>query len=303
MTPRVRDGLAFCILSCLAGSNFLWIKFALRELDPYSLVVARIFLSIITLGTLALLLRPRWVTRQGVILGMFLVGISNLGLPQFLLAWATQRVDITVASLLISTVPLHTLIVASWLLHNERVSWSKLQALLVSFSGVALLLSHGWEGTGAPLGGQAALLAAAFCFGSSAVLARRMLYGISPLYQALGANLSSAVFYLFLLPFFGTTPQLPQLPLTWVSLFMIGVLNGGVIYLLFYMLVQNLGPTRTQTVTFVMPLIASTLGVLVLNEPLHWQLFVGGGAILVGMAWFQWVALQGSFTPKPPQAH
>ena len=72
--------------------------------------------------------------------------------------------------------------------------------------------------------------------------------------------------------------------LTWVALVWLGIIGTCVGTLLFYSLLHSVGPTRTTLVTYLFPLVGVILGVLFLQEPVGWRLFVGGGLIVSGVA-------------------
>jgi drug/metabolite transporter (DMT)-like permease len=68
------------------------------------------------------------------------------------------------------------------------------------------------------------------------------------------------------------------------SVIVLGVLGTGIAYVLNYRLIADEGATAASTVTYLLPIVAVVLGVLILSEPLSWNLAVGGLVILVGVA-------------------
>jgi drug/metabolite transporter (DMT)-like permease len=85
-----------------------------------------------------------------------------------------------------------------------------------------------------------------------------------------------------LLPWNGGVPTHVGLPEA-LSVVALGVLGSGIAYVLFYAVIRAAGATTASTVTYVMPIVSTSLGVLVLREPLTWNLLVGGLVVLLGV--------------------
>jgi drug/metabolite transporter (DMT)-like permease len=69
-----------------------------------------------------------------------------------------------------------------------------------------------------------------------------------------------------------------------VALVGLGVLGTGLAYVLFWRVVRGAGATVAATVTYLIPLVSTTLGIAVLGEPLTWNEPVGGVIVLLGVA-------------------
>jgi len=69
-----------------------------------------------------------------------------------------------------------------------------------------------------------------------------------------------------------------------VSIVLLGVVGTGFAYILNYRVIADLGATRASLVTYVIPVVAVTVGVLVLSEPFEWSLVYGGALIIAGIA-------------------
>jgi drug/metabolite transporter (DMT)-like permease len=186
-------------------------------------------------------------------------------------------------------------------LRDDRLTLSRLVGLLVGFTGIIVLVSRDLaSGIQLNLLGQGAVLLAAFSYACSAVFARRITKGTSPLLQAL-----IPLFFADLIMWVGALGIaqsevipgasallrtvieniFPNLPLTWIALLWLGFLGTGIAYLFFFNLLHSVGPTRTTLVTYIFPLVAVILGMVFLGEKLNWQLFAGGvlvvGSIIV----------------------
>ena len=65
----------------------------------------------------------------------------------------------------------------------------------------------------------------------------------------------------------------------------LGLLGTGLAYILYFRLIADLGASRASSVNYVVPVVAVALGVLVLDEPVSWQLVVGGALVLASMVY------------------
>ena len=218
------------------------------------------------------------------------MGITNTALPFILISWGQTSIDSGVASILNSTTPLFTLVIAHFFLDDERMNVPRAIGLIVGFIGILLLFRRdvGSEGFRTGLLGQAAVLAAAISYASSSVFARRTFRHIPllvqasiPLFVANGLIWGGAFAYES--PF-----ELPQLPITWLSLAWLGLLGSSLAYLLYFYLLTNEGSTRTMLVTYVFPIIGIGLGVMFLGEILDAHLVVGALLVVAGIGVVNW---------------
>jgi drug/metabolite transporter (DMT)-like permease len=281
----LKDWLIFLLIGVMAGGAFMWTKLALRELSPLDLLVIRFAMGVTFLAILTGVMRPRWPRDTAAWVALVAMGVFNVALPHFLLTWGQQFVDSAMAGILNATTPVFTLVIAHWLLSDERMSAGKLTGAAISFAGVVLVLSRNLGGgVSGNLMGQLAILLACVLFAASSVVARRFAAGISPLLQALlAATVAELTIVAVALPQ-AAAFHLPVQPLTWLALVPLGLVNTGSNYVLFFYMLNRIGPTRIQSVGYLMPFVAVLLGVIFLGEPVHWRLVVGGVLILGGIA-------------------
>jgi drug/metabolite transporter (DMT)-like permease len=97
--------------------------------------------------------------------------------------------------------------------------------------------------------------------------------------------LTATVLMLPVLPLGGAPGEIrPESVLALVGL---GSLGAGLAYVLFWRVVRTAGPTIAATVTYLIPLVSTSLGVVVLGETLTWNQPVGGAVALLGVAMAQ----------------
>lgn len=281
----LKNWFRFITVGLIWGSTFLWIKIAVREIGPYTLVLYRTFFSILTLLYFAFRQRQRF-TRTMLVPAAFL-GLFNLIIPQVLISWGELHVPSWLASILVSAVPFFTALLALPWVPEERLTWRKVFGLLLGFVGVFVLVSGGLgRGERFNLAGSLAVVGAAFCFGISNVYTRVRAQHIDPESLTFWMMLPAMAVILPIAWVSEGTLVIPRLPLTWLAVLWLGALNGGLAMVFFYSLIQSVGPGRTSLVAYTYPLVGVLLGILFLQEKPGWELALGGILIVTGIMVF-----------------
>ncbi len=83
-----KDWLAFIALSFAWGSSFFWIKIAVEEIGPFTLVAWRLLFGILGLLLVLRLRRPEWPSQRKVWLALLVLGLTNTAIPFVLISWA-----------------------------------------------------------------------------------------------------------------------------------------------------------------------------------------------------------------------
>ena len=165
---KTKHWAVFLTLGAIWGSSFLWIEIALREVGPITLVGFRAFFGLL-FGAVVIIIRriPLPRTRKEWI-PLSVLGLTNIAIPFFLISWGQKSIDSGVASILDATVRLFTILVAHFMLHDDKMTVPKVLGLLIGFAGVVVLMSKDiGSSTGSLLGQLAVILACVFYAGSS----------------------------------------------------------------------------------------------------------------------------------------
>jgi drug/metabolite transporter (DMT)-like permease len=288
MTPtsQLRPVLAFVLLCLVWGSSYLFIRLGIKQLSPVSLVGMRLFIGALTIGVVATLRRqPLRLARRD--FGLLLVlATINTTVPFLLISWGEETVPSGLASVLNSTVPIFSVILAGLLLADEPITAAKLSGVVIGFGGVVLLLSrdlaHGsLHASG--LGGQLAIILSSVCYAAGAVFIRRTLRHVPSLTLAvyvLGISATEAV----ALSAIASRPALGSLDAqTWVSVLWLGILGSGLAYVLAYYVLANWGAARYTLVAYALQVVGLVLGVIVLGERIDWRIGAGSALVVAGI--------------------
>ena len=275
------------VLSVLWGGSFFFNAVAVRELPPFTIVVARVGIAAIALwGALAALRigMPRVPGLWSAFLGM---GLLNNAVPFALFVWGQHHVASGLAAILNATTPLFTVLVAHLFTRDESFTPGKAAGVAAGLIGVAVMLGAdllGGLGTG--LLAQAACLAAALSCAFAGVFGRRFKrMGVPPLATAAGQVTASTLVVLPLALLVDRPWTLPVPgPETWGALVGLGLLSTALAYVLYFRILAAAGATNLLLVTFLIPVSAVLLGALALGERLEPEHFIGMALIGAGLA-------------------
>ncbi len=284
---KIKEWIAFCALGLIWGTSFLWIKIAVAETGPFTLVGLRLLFGFASLLVVLAVQRPTLPRDRRTLLAFGFMGVFNTGLPFLLITWGETRIASSLASILNGTVPLFTIIIAHFWLHDEKITLPRLAGLVVGFVGIVLLVSKDFQPAGlhSDVLGQGAVLVAAISYATAITFSRRHLRNQPPVLQT-GMVLLIADSLIWLTALGAGAerpPQLPHTALAWFAILWLGVLGTGLAYLLFFWLINAWGPTRASLVTYVFPVIGLILGILFLHESADWRLLVGSALIVGGI--------------------
>ena len=276
----------FLLLALIWGSSFLCIKVLAEDWAAVHVAFGRVALGALVL--LAVLAVRRTALPRGVRVWGHLAVVALLmnAVPFTLFAYGETKVSSVLAGLWNATTPLMTLVVVLALLPDERPDRRRLIALGAGFAGVVLLLGP-WKGVGGDeLLGHLACLGAAACYGLGVPYTRTHLSG-----RPEGGVSMAAAQLVCGTAMLAVVAPLAGAPTTSLgadavaSLLVLGVLGSGVAYVLMHAIVRAAGPTTFSTVTYVIPVVSTALGVLVLSEQVGWNEPAGAAVVLGSMWW------------------
>lgn len=277
--------IRFVALACIWGSSFLLIKLALAGLSPVQIAYARLAAGAVVLLTVLAVRRQR-LPGDRVLWGhlALMSFVANI-IPFSLFGFGEERITSGLAGVLNGTTPLFTLGFAVGFLPEERLSAMRAAGFVLGFVGVVLVIGP-WDQNPltSSIPGQLACLGAAMCYGAAFVYTRRFITprGVHPTVLAAG-QLTAAVGVLTLgFPVVAASPVHLD-PVVAGSALALGAFGTGIAYLLYYRLIVDAGATTTSMVTYLIPVVAVILGVLVLSEPVTWNVFAGAVVVILGV--------------------
>jgi drug/metabolite transporter (DMT)-like permease len=288
---RPIDHARLLLLAALWGASFLFMRIAAPALGGMFTASVRVVLGVVSLAIFLRLMGVR--LRLGKHLGAtLLLGIVNTGVPVLMYALAARSLPAGYSAILNATTPLMGVVIGG-AFFAERIDARKMLGIALGITGVVALTAAGpIEVTPAIVLGTAGCLVATSCYGASGFLTRRWIAergGLDPRLVAFGSLVGAS---LFLLPFLvGSMAHSPSLfgavvatPALLLALFALGVGCTAWGSILYFRLVNDIGPIRCLTVTFLIPPFGILWGAIVLHEQVTWAHLLGSA--LIGVALF-----------------
>jgi drug/metabolite transporter (DMT)-like permease len=276
-------------LGAMWGLSFLFIKVALEGVTPVWIVAGRTAVGGLVLVAALAARRQAFPRTPRLWLHLAVLGLLGNALPWAAVAWAQQAIPSGLAALLMALVPTSTLVV-SVAVGMERFTTRRITGLLLALAGVALTVTADLSDTGR-LVAIAVVVSATVLYAAGAVYAKRFVSGAaSPLVIATGQVVSAFVFATIAAAMLEPLPGRAALAWSVVgSVLALGAFGTGAAFLVFYVLIERVGPTNTTLVTYLIPLFAVVAGAVVLDERLGLPALAGGLLIAAGI----WLAQRG----------
>jgi drug/metabolite transporter (DMT)-like permease len=299
---RPRALVVLLLLALIWGASFLFIRVAVREISPYTLVMLRLVIASLVLVPLAIA-RPALIRGwQRYIPHLFLVGLVNSALPYTLIGLGEQHITSGQASILNATTPLFAVILTATLpgIIHEKLTLARAIGTLIGFAGVAMIVGlNTLGGKSGPVLAYGACLLAAALYGVGGILARLYLGDVPLLVTVLGVEASGGLLMVPVAVATGLPTHLPSAGVI-VSVLLLSILGTSVALLMYYWLIQDVGVTRTTIVTYLLPCTGLIWGAVILHEHITPNALLGLVLVLVGVAFVNnLAAIFGRQSPLP----
>ena len=275
----------YITLGIVWGCSFIFIKLGLEFLTPFGVAFGRC-----ALGALALLvylkIKGLSLVRDRKMIGhLWVVALLLNVIPGILFAWAETEVTSILAGIINAVTPLMTLIAIIVVSRNEKPTTPQVVGLLLGFLGVLTVLGA-WKGLGDnPLWAILILLAAVTCYGFSFPYSRRFILPAQLKPEVMAATQVTlgaiTLLPLFLINGIAKSEFLIGPVLAMVAL---GVFGSGFAYIWNFTIMRDAGSAIASSVTYVTPVVAVVVGLIFLQEKLHWYEPVGALIVLLGAA-------------------
>lgn len=262
------------------------IELALESFAPLQVSAGRIAIGTVTLLLVLVVTRGRLPRPGRIWLHAAVIGMLMNVVPFSLFAWGQTEISSIDAGIWNATTPLMAAVAAYLVFRDERATVRGVAGLLVGFSGVMVVLAP-WLGLGGgELAGHLALAGAAACYGLGTPYMRRHFGGRPEGVVALSAAqlLCASVVIVTASLVVDGIPEANATQTAFWSVVALGALGTGIAYVLFTSVIRAAGATVAASVTYLMPIVSTTLGAFVLGETLGWNEPVGAAVILAGVA-------------------
>lgn len=284
-----RGWSTFVALGIIWGLPYFFIKLALREVSPFSLAFSRVVLAAMILlpiacrgGALRSLARHK--------AAIFAFGMVEFAIPFSLIALGERWISSSVTGILIAMVPIFIALIQRFFGIREVLGVWRIVGLAIGFIGVAALLGTGSISGSLGWVGVSCMLVATMCYAVGPLIIQRHLHGLDSIGPLAASLLVASVILLIpaAIEFPSSLPSATAL----LSIAVLGAVCTALAMLLMFYLVHHAGASRASVITYINPVVATLLGVLVLHEHLGIGGFIAFALILLG----SWLATRGVVT-------
>jgi drug/metabolite transporter (DMT)-like permease len=283
--PRASDYVLLLVLGVVFGSTYMFIALGLQTIPPMTLATLRALLGTVALAALTLAFghtvpRDRRSWRAFVLLGFF-----GGALPFTLMSLAQQRIESSLASIIITSMPLFTLALAH-VFTDDRASTRKFAGVLIGFAGILLLLGPAaLRGQSSSVVGQLMYVGVALSYAVMGVLIRRLGAGSGTVLSR--TTCSHGVAAVMLIPIallleqpLAIAPSASSI----VGVLALALLSSTLGQFLVFRLNATAGPNFTSANNYIGPVVGILWGVFLLDEEVTWLRIAAMFVIFAGIA-------------------
>jgi drug/metabolite transporter (DMT)-like permease len=279
MSVSRRAAVLFLALGVAWGIPYLLIKVAVEELSPAELVLARTALAALILMPIAIAkgaIRPLLAHWHW----LLIFAVVEIAIPWVFLGRAETVLPSSTTGLLIAAVPLAGVVIAALTGRAERMTRVAWLGMGLGILGVAALV--GLDVGGSDLGAVAEVGIVVVGYAAGPAILARPLQGLPGVGIMASALTLTALFYVpVVLVFDGVPSALPSGKVIG-SVLTLAVICTAAAFMLLFALVNEVGPVRATTITYLNPAVAVVAGALVLGEPVTVWTVVGFVLVVTG---------------------
>jgi drug/metabolite transporter (DMT)-like permease len=284
MRPGRFDYLLLTLLGAIWGGSFFLIKIAVATVPPLSVAAGRIVIGALVLVAIARLRGAAFPRSAGTWLKLLAMGVLGTAAPFALINWGETRIDSGLAAILMSAVPLCTVVLAHLVQHDEPLTTGKVVGVTLGGAGILVLVGpSALSGAGDHLLAEVAILAATLCYAANSIIARR-LTGLSADVVAAGMLLTAALVAVPASLIVDRPWQLDASLDSVLAVAALGLLPTAIGYILVFRIIASAGAGFSSFNNYLVPLFGVFWGVLILDEQPQPQALAGLVIVLAGLA-------------------
>ena len=300
---RVVMAASIALVVVVWAVNFIAAKIGLRYLPPLTMASFRVTLAGLSMVP-AYLVCSRWpafadaqrTSSQGITLRdlwtFSYLGFFGVVVNQMCFTMGLRYTSVSHAAVIVGMGPIYTLILAV-LFRLERATWHKVVGMTIALVGVAVLASENGISARSPsLLGDAITMTGSIGFATYAVLGKRVAGRYDALTMVAFNHFAGAI---IILPVtlrqareLGPFSRWRAIPWpAWAAVLFMAVCSSALAYLLYFWLLRYLEASQLSAFTYLLPVLAVILGILLLGERGSLMQIIGGVLALGGVYWVE----------------
>ena len=274
---------SYLVVSFIWGFSFLFMKVGLDSFSPFQVAFLRIALGAVVLLIIVFLRKVKLPRDRTLWFHTFVAGFLLNALPWSLYCFGEQRVSSSLAGILNAATPLFTVLIAPLMIASEKPSQRRVFGLGISFIGVITVFGVWSGGISGDATGALLCLGAPLCYGVGSSYVRKYISNKLGILEQSVMQLicASLVLVPFEIVFYEAPHDLTLSPI--LAILALGILGSGLANLMMNVIYRDAGPTIASTVTYVIPMISTSAGVLILHENVAFHEVIGAAVIISGL--------------------
>lgn len=287
MNAYTINWILLLLLSAIWGGAFTLNKFALEAYTPEILVTGRLLIAAIVLIIFILIIFRKVDIKMSEWRYYLFMSIVGIVAPFLLISYGQMDIDSSLAGILMSTMPISTLILSHFFLDDEQMTKKKLIGFLIAFIGIIILILPGKADLKTSLldglSSELMVISGAIFYSFAAVYGKRFKI-TNPLNASTGVTLYSAAIMLIYLSFNWSIIPSNVGSVGHVSaVFILGVFCTAIATIIYFQILQSSGATFISMMNYLIPVWAILFGVIFFNESAMWNYLIGLVVIIFGI--------------------
>ncbi|MBX2867429.1 MAG: DMT family transporter [Acidiferrobacterales bacterium] len=284
---KTQDYALLFLLALIWSTSFLLIKIALPTLGPFTLTAVRLLIAAALLMALMLLSGGKLPLHKNALQLYLVVGILGNTLPFCLISLGEVYIDSSLAAILMGIMPISTFVMAHFFIPSESMNRRKVFGVSLGIAGLVTLVGlSAFSSLGSHLGGQLVVLSGALCYSVTTIFVRKQ-PSFDGIQMATGATVVAAVTCLPLAFAFESPLEYNPDQTAIFATLSLGIFHTAIAALIYFRIIHRLGAVTFAHINYLIPILGSIWGVLLLSEIIGWNTWAALGLVLAGIYFIQ----------------
>jgi len=280
--PKILDYALLTLLALIWSSAFFNIKIATYSYGPVTIAFLRTFFGAIPVVGICLVKKIKIEAFSKDWYWFAAIGMINLVIPFFLIAYGMQKVQSNLAAILMASTPLSATVLAHFFTDNEKINLTKIIGVLVGFSGIVFLFSDNILINESNFTSALLILIGSTFYVVGGLLTLKIS-------NKKNENVTASILIwgtIFLIPITIFTEKPwnlnPSIDST-ISLIYLGVVATGLAWLLRFRILKTNGLVFQAQVAYLIPIFGIILGYIFLKELITPKVLISVAAVIIGI--------------------
>ena len=280
--PKLIDYILLTVLSIIWASAFFNIKIATYSYGPTTIALLRVFFGAIPVILLCIFKKIKIEAFSKDWYWFATIGLINLVIPFFLIAYGVKTVQSNLAAILMSTTPLSSTILGHFFIKKEKINFLKTIGVLIGFAGIVYLFSDNLLINENNFASALLILVGSTCYVIGGVLtlkiSRKKNENVTASILIWATIILIPITFIFEKPW-NLNPSIPST----VSLIYLGVVSTGIAWLLRFRILKNNGLVFQSQVAYLIPIFGIILSYIFLREIITPKVLIALIAVIIGI--------------------